>query len=125
MKKIKWQKIKIIIDYQDKSFRELFYECKSIKSINFKKFYRNNITNMSWMFSDCSSLKELNLTNFNTNNVNDMSYMFNLCSSLKELKLTNFNTNNVKDMSYMFSNCSDELIQKIKTQYKNIKEEAF
>ena len=50
-KKDKVTKIKIIIDYQVKSFKELFYECRCIKSINFKKFYRNNITDMSEMFS--------------------------------------------------------------------------
>ena len=46
-------KIKIIIDYQVKSFKQLFYWCKYIESINFKKFYRNNITgrsNVFWMF---------------------------------------------------------------------------
>ena len=47
-------KIKIIIDYQIKSFERLFNECKCIEKINFKKFYRNNITNMSCMFSGCS-----------------------------------------------------------------------
>ena len=36
-------KIKIIIDYQVKSFKELFSWCYCIKSINFKKFYRNNV----------------------------------------------------------------------------------
>ena len=56
--------------------------------INFKKFYRNNITDMSWMFYGCSSLKELNLTNFNTNNVTNMSSMFYGCSSLKKINLT-------------------------------------
>ena len=79
-------KIKIIIDYQVKSF-SLFYKCECIESINFKKFYRDNITDMSWMFRGCSSLKELNLNNFNTNNVTDMSYMFYECRSLKELNL--------------------------------------
>ena len=79
-------KIKIIIDYQAKSFYKLFYWCKCIESITFKKFYRNNITDISRMFSYCSSLKELNLNNFNTNNVTDMSDMFSGCSSLKEFK---------------------------------------
>ena len=31
-------KIKIIIDYQVKSFKDLFYDCKCIESITFKKF---------------------------------------------------------------------------------------
>ena len=92
-------KIKIIIDYQVKSFKDLFSWYKYIESINFKKFYRNNITDMSYMFCNCSSLKELNLNNFNTNNVTNMYGMFIEC--LNELKL------------------------KIKSQFKNIKEEAF
>ena len=51
--------------------------------------------------------------------------MFYGCSSLKELNLSNFNTNNVTDMKYMFDGCSNELKNKIKSDYKNIKEEAF
>ena len=68
-------KIKIIIDYQVKSFKELFSWCECIDSIYFKKFYRN-INGMSWMFRGCSSLKELNLNNFNTKNVTNMGCMF-------------------------------------------------
>ena len=80
---------------------------------------------MSYMLSRCSSLKELNLNNFNTDNVISMNGMFFGCSSLKELNLNNFNTNNVTSMDGMFAECSKELVMKIKTQYKNIKEEAF
>jgi len=47
-------RIKIIIDYQVKSFEDLFCYCDCIESINFKKFYRNNITDMYGMFSGCS-----------------------------------------------------------------------
>ena len=92
-------KISIIIDYQIKSFSELFYYCESIESIEFKKFYRNNVTDMSCMFDGCSSLKELNLNNFNTNNVNSMNGMLR--------------------------RCSDDLKMKIKSENKNIKAEAF
>ena len=98
-KEDKVEKIKIIIDYQIKSFEKLFNDCECIESIDFKKFYRNNINNMSCMFSGCSSLKELNLNNFNTNNV---TYM-----------------------SKMFTGCSDDLKMKIKLENKNIKGEAF
>ena len=92
-------KIKIIIDYQVKSLENLFYRCKCIEYIYFKKFYRKNINNMEDMFLECSSLKELNLSNFNTNNITNMRFMFHGCSS-------------------QFQN-------KIRAQYKNIKEEAF
>ena len=98
--------IKIIIDYQVKSFENLFLMCNCIESINFKKFYRNDIINMHNMFFECKSLKQLNLQNFKTNNVTDMGYMFYACSSLKELSLDNFNTNNVINMSNMFYGCS-------------------
>ena len=170
-------KLKIIIDFQVKSFYELFDNCKCIEYIYFKKFYRNNINNMGnmfhgcsslkelnlsnfntnnvtnmvdmfygcfslnelnlsnfntnnvtdmeYMFYGCSSLKELNLSNFNTNNVTNMEYMFWGCSSLEELNLSNFNTNNVTDMEYMFYRCSDQFKNKIRSEYKNIKEEAF
>ena len=77
------------------------------------------------MFDGCSSLKELNLNNFNTNNVTNMSYMFDGCSSLKELNLNNFNNNNLTNMRYMFSGCYDDLKRKIKSENKNIKDQAF
>jgi len=170
-------KLKIILDYQVKSFKDLFKNCECIESLKFKKFNRNNINDMSYMFNGCSSLEELNLSNFNINNVTDMSYMFcfcsslkelnlsnfntdnvtnmrcmfcfcfslqelNLsnfntdnvtymtymfygCSSLKELNLSNFNTNNVINMESMFFGCSDQFQNKIRSEYKNIKDEAF
>jgi len=98
--------IKIIINYQVNSFKELFKNCECISSIFFKKFSRINITDMSYMFYRCSSLKELNLSNFNTINVNNMNSMFYECSSLKELNLSNFNTSNVTNMESMFYECS-------------------
>ena len=54
-----------------------------------------------------------------------MSCMFFECSSLKEINLSSFNTQNVTDMSAMFGGCLDELKLKIKSQFKNFKEEAF
>ena len=99
-------RIEINIDYQVKSFENLFRDCELIESIYFKKFYRNNINNMSNMFSGCSSLKELNISNFITINVTDMNNMFSLCQSLKEINLSNINTNKVTDMNSMFFSCS-------------------
>ena len=96
--------IKIILDFQIKSFYKLFNKCKTIKSIHFKRFNRNNIRNMSYMFSDCSNIETINLSNFNTENVINMQNMFG-CPLLKELNLSNFNTENVTNMSYMFCGC--------------------
>ena len=114
-------KIRIILDYQIKSFNKLFKDCGCIEAIAFKKFCRNNINDMSYMFSGCSSLKELNLSNFNTHNVTDMSYMFNGCLSLKELDLSNFDTNNVINMNFMFYECSEELKNEVKKSIPELK----
>ena len=98
--------IRIIIDYQVKSFEDLFDSCGCVESIYFKKFYRNNINNMRFMFLGCLLLKEINLSNFNTNNVTNMVDMFSRCSSLKRLNISNFNTHNVTNMRFMFHECS-------------------
>ena len=145
------ERIKIIIDYEVKSFEGMFKDCYCIKSINFKRFYRSNINNMSSMFSGCSSLKEINLSNFNTNNVVTMEEMFSMCESLKELNLSNFKTLNTKNTKKMFFHCksliklnlanfnfdniifidskfklcSFNLVMKIKRKFKGIKEKAF
>ena len=100
------KKIKIIIDHQIKSFKGLFKECQCIKSINFIKFNRKNIIDMSYLFSGCSSLEELNLKNFKTNQVINMTNMFSGCISLKNLCLTNFVTNQVTNMLGLFSYCT-------------------
>ena len=151
IKNEKVNKINIVIDHQIISFNQLFSNCNCIESICFKKFYRNNINDMSYMFDGCSSLKEINFSNFNTDNVTDMSYMFWGCRSLVKLNLSNFNTNKVIDMSLMFDGCStlkelnisnfiindetkvnnmffgcsDDLKIKIKERFKKLEEEAF
>ena len=102
----KVEKIKIIIDYQVKSFKSLFAESENVNSIFFKQFKRINISDMSNMFFSCSSLKELNISNFNTNKVTNMKCMFYGCSSLEKLNTSNFDTNNVINMSGMFYGCS-------------------
>ena len=98
--------IKILIDYHIKSLKGLFSNCIFVSSINFKKFTRINITDMSYMFFNCVSLKELKVFNFNTNNVIDMSYMFCQCRILTEINLCNFNTDNLINTSFMFYECS-------------------
>ena len=102
----KTTKIKIIIDPQIKSFKYLFYNCKCIESINFKKFNRTDITNMCFMFYNCTNLKKINLTNFKTDNVNNMRGMFFGCLNLEQINVSKFKTDNVNNISWMFSGCS-------------------
>ena len=84
----------------------MFYGCESLKSINLSSFNTNNVTNMSEMFSYCSSLKLIDLSSFNTNKVTNMSCMFFFCSSLESIDLSLFNTNNLTKMGSMFYQCS-------------------
>ena len=99
-------KIRILIDPEVKSLKNLFNGCECIKYIYSKRFNRTDINDMSYMFNGCSSLKKFEYRIFQTNNVLDMSYMFNGCSSLKELDLSKIITHNVTNMSYMFNGCS-------------------
>ena len=121
----KVKRIKLIIDYQVKSFCKLFFKCECIESISFTKFHRNNIIDMNCMFNSCISLKDINFLNFNTENVINMSYMFNRCSSINRLDLSNFNTEKVTDMSYMFSSCSALKELKINFNTKNVKDMSY
>ena len=144
-------KIKIIIDFEIKSFKGLFEDCEYISSIYFIKFNRKDITDMSHMFKgcinlinidfsnfntskvkymdsmfkNCSSLKELNLSNFNTSKVKYMNYMFDNCLSLKNLDISNFDIKITIDTDYMFSNCSYDLKNEIQKQNKILRESAF
>jgi len=80
---------------------------------------------MSGMFFGCSSLTKVNLTNFNTRNATGLNGMFYQCSSLKKLILPNISTEGPKSMNAMFYGCSEELINQVKSKYKNIYDFAF
>ena len=99
IKSNKIKKIKIILDYEIKSLSGLFRYCKCIKSINFIKCNRKDITDMREMFSRCSSLEEVDLSNLNINGF--------------------INTDN------MFSECSEELKNKVKNRCTNLSSKAF
>ena len=58
------RKIKIIIDYEIKSFFNLFHNCEIIEKIYFIQFNRKDINDMSYMFFGCSALKEINFSFF-------------------------------------------------------------
>ena len=51
----KVEKIKIILNHKIKSLSNLFNYCKCIKKINFIRFKRDDIKDMSYMFYECSS----------------------------------------------------------------------
>ena len=103
--KEKISKIKIVINNEIKSLKGLFSGCSCIKEINFIKFKKKDITDMSQMFYNCENLIKINFNEFNTSNVITMKNMFRGCLSLKKIELFKFDTSNVNDMSYMFYQC--------------------
>ena len=101
----KIEKIKIILDLEIKSFKELFNDCEYIQSIKFIKFNRSDITDMSSLFFNCTHLEKIDFDQFKTKNVTNMSYMFYNCESLINLDLSKFITKKVKYMNNMFAWC--------------------
>ena len=98
--------IKIIIDSNIKSLKELFKRCYCLKEVKFTKFYRKDISDLSYLFCGCSFLDKLNISKMDTTNVTNMSGTFWGCSSLKEINISNFNTIKVTNMHCLFNLCS-------------------
>ena len=73
---------------------------------NIENLYTNECTNMFAMFFNCKSLTTLDLRNFDTSKVVNMFQMFYNCRYLITLDVSKFDTNSVTNMSGMFSNCS-------------------
>ena len=83
---------------------------------------KNNIFNVIKKYDN---VIDVNLENKQKENSLFLAVNKNDINIVKELNINNFNTNNVTDFKCMFFRCSNELIMKIRTQNKNIKEEAF
>ena len=102
------QFIVILTDFKSETFTDLsymFYNCKSLTSLDFQLFNTQNVTDLNSMFYECHSLSSLDLSSFNTENVTNMQFMFYNCISLKLLNLNSFNTENVNNMEAMFFYC--------------------
>ena len=87
------------------SMEWMFYHCKSLASLDVSCFDTANVTNMRSMFRNCNSLTQLDLSGLDTSKVTDMGDMFDLCSKLTSLDVSGFDTSHVTNMSDMFSYC--------------------
>lgn len=83
----------------------MFYNCKSLTSLDLKTFDTHNVLGMSYMFFGCNNLTYLNVSSFDTSNVNDMMWMFSGCWKLTNLSVSNFDMHSVRTMLGMFSSC--------------------
>lgn len=87
------------------NMNSMFYNCRSLKTLDLSSWDVSNVTNMYQMFGSCTSLTSLDVSHFNTEKVADMREMFFGCRSLSSLDVSNFNTKNVTDIHHMFSSC--------------------
>ena len=85
----------------------MFYECRSLTSLDVSKFDTSQVTNMRCMFYVCESLTSLDVSKFDTSRVTDMSYMFAWCRNVTSLDVSKFNTSRVTDISGMFIWCNN------------------
>ena len=85
--------------------RSMFYNCKSLKSLNLSNIDTSRVTDMNSMFKNCLSLKNLDISSFKTLNVNNMDYLFSGCNSLETLNLSSFDTSNATSMMKLFYGC--------------------
>lgn len=85
----------------------MFYNCRSLTSLNLSSFDTSNVTNMYHMFDGCSMFNTLDLSNFNISKCNNFDYMFNNCSQLKELNLSTWKIASTSySINNMFTNCT-------------------
>lgn len=84
---------------------DMFYNCRSLTSLDLSHFDTSNVTDMRGIFSGCTSLTTLDLSGWDTGCVTSMSGMFHFCNSLTTLDLSGWNTSNVTNMGYMFDCC--------------------
>ena len=89
--------------YLNADSSKMFYDMRSLTTLNISNFDTSQVTNMRDMFSNMRNLTSLNLTNFNTSKVTDMRAMFASMYNLTSLNLTNFDTSQVTDMGGMFA----------------------
>lgn len=84
---------------------QMFYNCKSLTSLDLKDFDTHNVLSMSYMFFGCNNLTYLNVSSFDTSNVGNMVWMFALCEKLTNLSVSKFDMHSVRTMLGMFASC--------------------
>ena len=88
------------------TFNEMFYNCISLKEINMKGLYLKSAQNINYMFYNCISLKSIDISNFKPNNLKEMKNVFENCISLSYINVNDLYTHNVINMDKLFYNCT-------------------
>ena len=87
----------------------MFYDCKSLKSLDICCFNTENAFRMTAMFQCCSNLKLLDLQHFDVSKVGHFDEMFRDCLNLQTLRIDTWTIGNCNysfiDMRNMFRFC--------------------
>ena len=67
------------------NMKNMFYNCRSLKSIDVSRWDTHIVKNMDKMFFGCKSLQEIDVSSFLTANVETMNCMFYGCQNLTSL----------------------------------------
>ena len=84
----------------------IFYNCSSVRKINFSNPTTTNFTSLASVFSSCPKLEEVDITNLDTSNVTTISGLFYSCTSLESIDLGVIDTSKVVNWEQVFQNCS-------------------
>ena len=82
-----------------KNFRQMFYNCSGLTSLDLSSFDTSNATDMSSMFYGCSALTSLDVSSFDLTSitgVNSIGHMFEYCKSLTTLDLSGWDLSNIR-----------------------------
>lgn len=91
------------------AFYGMFYNCKSLQTIDLSSFNTSNSVEFTRMFSGCSNLENLDVSQFDTSKALYLNEMFALCQKLTELDVSNFDTSKATTFSQMFYGCTSLL----------------
>lgn len=83
----------------------MFYDCRSLQSLDFSGSDLSNVCVTRRMFSDCENLSNLVFPDNAFDATELAEYMFYGCNSLTDLDLLNCDFSNCEDLSYLFYGC--------------------
>lgn len=89
--------------------RNMFYNCTSLKNVDFSNVTFKDLKKMNNMFYGCSNLESVDLSNIGAVPVNTLEGMFKNCTSLKSVNLCNFEVTTIENhiITSAFSGCTN------------------
>jgi len=95
--------IKITIKKTLTNLARFFEKCNQLVNVKFNEaFDTSDVLSVTSMFWDCTSLKSVDFSSFNTSLICKMHFMFQNCYELTSIDLSNFDTRNVINFQDMF-----------------------